>query len=93
MRWLGNPLVTFIKAGILHSIVCLAIPAEVLDIEGNVATVDFGGIKREVDVSLTDAKVGQYVIVHAGFAIQVLDEEEAKETLTLFDQILGEDIA
>ncbi|MFQ6106851.1 MAG: HypC/HybG/HupF family hydrogenase formation chaperone [Thermoplasmata archaeon] len=72
---------------------CLAIPAKVLDIRGSVATVDFGGIKREVDVSLTDARVGQYVIVHAGFAIQVLDEEEAKETLALFDQILGENIA
>jgi len=86
-------LVSFITATSIPSIVCLAIPAKVLDIKGDVATVDFGGIMREVDVSLTDAVVGQYVIVHAGFAIQVLDEEEAQETLALFDQILGENVA
>jgi hydrogenase expression/formation protein HypC len=86
-------LVSFITATSIPSIVCLAIPAKVLDIKGDVATVDFGGIKREVDVSLTDAVVGQYVIVHAGFAIQVLDEGEAQETLALFDQILGENVA
>lgn len=72
---------------------CLAIPAKVLGINENVATVDFGGVRREVDISLTDADIGQYVIVHAGFAIQVLNEEEARETLELFDQILGENIA
>jgi hydrogenase expression/formation protein HypC len=86
-------LVSFITATSLLSIVCLAIPAKVLDINGDVATVDFGGVKREVDVSLTDASIGQYVVVHAGYAIQVLDEEEAKETLSLFDEILGESIA
>lgn len=72
---------------------CLAIPAKVLGINENVATVDFGGVRREVDISLTDAEIGQYVIVHAGFAIQVLNEEEARETLELFDQILGENVA
>jgi hydrogenase expression/formation protein HypC len=71
----------------------LAIPAKVLGIKENVATVDFGGVRRQVDVSLTNARIGQYVIVHAGFAIQVLDEEEARETLELFDQILGENVA
>ena len=86
-------LVSFITATSILSIVCLAIPAKVLEISGDVATVDFGGIKKEVDVSLTDAVVGQYVIVHAGFAIQVLDEEEARETLALFDEILGENVA
>ncbi len=86
-------LVSFITTTSIPSIVCLAIPAKVLDIKGDVATVDFGGIKREVDISLTDAVVGQYVIVHTGFAIQVLDEEEAQETLAFFDQILGENVA
>lgn len=86
-------LVSFITAAFFSSTVCLAIPAKVLEIKGSVATVDFGGIEKEVDVSLTDARVGQYVIVHAGFAIQVLDEEEAKETLTYFDEILGENVA
>ena len=86
-------LVSFITRTSILSIVGLAIPAKVLDIKGDVATVDFGGIKREVDISLTDAVVGQYVIVHTGFAIQVLDEEEAQETLAFFDQILGENVA
>ncbi|MCX8176166.1 MAG: HypC/HybG/HupF family hydrogenase formation chaperone [Candidatus Bathyarchaeota archaeon] len=68
---------------------CLAIPAKVLKIEGDHATVDFGeGVTREVNISLVDAKVGDYVIVHAGFAIQVVDEETAKETLKFWNEIL-----
>ncbi len=51
------------------------------------AKVDFGGVMREVDVSLVNPKVGDYVIVHAGFAIQILDEEEARKTLELWDEI------
>jgi len=53
---------------------CLAIPAKVLSISGTNAKVDFGGnIIREVDVSLVNVKVGDYVLVHAGYAIQVLN--------------------
>ncbi len=65
----------------------MAIPGRVLEIQGGLAKVDFGGVIREVDVSLVDPKIGDYVIVHAGFAIQVLDEEEAKKTLELWDEI------
>lgn len=51
--------------------------------------MDFGeGTLRSVNVSLVDAKVGQYVIVHAGFAIHTLDEEEAKESLALWRELL-----
>lgn len=67
---------------------CLAIPGKVLTTSGKKAKVDFGGTQREVDVSLVDAKVGEYVIVHAGFAIQILDEKDAKETLELWGEIL-----
>ncbi|MEM2466558.1 MAG: HypC/HybG/HupF family hydrogenase formation chaperone [Candidatus Bathyarchaeia archaeon] len=68
---------------------CLAIPAKVVSVQGNFAKVDFGGgIIREVDVSLVDAKVNDYVLVHAGYAIQVLSKEEAQETLRLWSEIL-----
>ncbi len=69
---------------------CLAIPARVLSIQNDVAKVDFGGgVLREANITLVDAKVGDYVLVHAGYAIQVLDEEEAKETLRLWSEILA----
>ena len=70
---------------------CLAIPAKVVEIEGNMAKVDFGqGVIRDVNIILVDAQVGKYVLVHAGYAIQVIDPEEAKETLQLWDEILKE---
>ena len=51
--------------------------------------MDFGGgILREVDISLVDVKVGEYVLVHAGYAIQVLSQEEAEETLRLWRELL-----
>lgn len=68
---------------------CLAIPAKVVSVEKNTARVDFGeGVLREINVTLVDARVGDYVLVHAGFAIQVLDEKEAQETIQLWNQIL-----
>jgi hydrogenase expression/formation protein HypC len=68
---------------------CLAIPAKVVSINGDKARVDFGeGVLREVNVTLVDARVGGYVLVHAGYAIQVLSEEEALETLRLWNEIL-----
>jgi len=69
---------------------CLAIPAKVVEINGDTATVDFGaGTMREVNVSLVEAKVGEYVIVHAGYAIEVLDQKAAEETLALWNEILN----
>ncbi len=68
---------------------CLAIPAKVMDIEGDEASVDFGeGVLRDVNVTLVDVEIGEYVLVHAGYAIQVLSEEEAQETLRLWNEIL-----
>jgi len=68
---------------------CLAIPAKVVSVKGDKAQVNFGeDVLREVNVTLVDAKTGDYVLVHAGYAIQVLNEEEAHETLRLWNEIL-----
>lgn len=72
---------------------CLAVPGEIKSVEGHTATVDFGGVKRTANLSLVDAKVGDYVIVHAGYAIQVLDKEEAEKTLDIFREMLALDDA
>ncbi|PUA32087.1 MAG: hypothetical protein B9J98_04350 [Candidatus Terraquivivens tikiterensis] len=70
---------------------CLAIPARVVEKVGNIAKVDFGdNTLREVDVSLVDVSVGQYVLVHAGYAIQTLDEDEALRTIELLSELLSE---
>jgi len=69
---------------------CLAIPAKVVEINGDTAKVDFGaGTMREVNISLVDTKIGEYVIVHAGYAIEVLDQKAAEETLALWNEILN----
>lgn len=70
---------------------CLGIPARVIEKNGDRGRVDFGGVIREVDLSLVEAEAGDYVIVHAGFAIQVLEDKEARETLHLWSEILESD--
>ena len=61
---------------------CLGIPAKIIKIENHVGTIDMEGTQKEVSLLLQeDAKVGEYVIVHAGFAIQKIDESAAQETL------------
>jgi len=68
--------------------VCLAVPAKILSIEGTKAGVDFGGVSREADITLVpDVEIGDYVLIHAGFAIQRLDENEAEESLALFREL------
>jgi hydrogenase expression/formation protein HypC len=70
---------------------CLAIPAKVLSVADEEAQVDFGGgTVRDVNVSLVDVSVGEWVIVHAGLAIEVMDEEAANETLDLWRSMLEE---
>lgn len=70
---------------------CLAIPAKVVEIKENMAKVDFGdGVLRDVNVTLVDVKLDEYVLVHAGYAIQVLDKESAEETLQLWKEILAQ---
>jgi len=59
-----------------------------MSIESDVAKVDFGGVSQEANLTLVpEAKIGDYVLVHAGFAIQRLDEAEAEETLRLFQEL------
>ncbi len=59
-------------------------------VEGDKAKVDFGeGVLREVNVSLVEPRVGDYVLVHAGYAIQKMDEKDALETLALWNEILA----
>jgi hydrogenase expression/formation protein HypC len=68
---------------------CLAIPAEILEIEDNdKATADFGGVRRKIITTLIeDIKVGDYVIVHTGYAISKLSKKEAVESLELWDEV------
>ena len=66
---------------------CLAIPMKVVEIEGNRGIVEYTGIKRQVGLDLLeDVKVNDWVIIHTGFAISKLDEEEARETLSLLKE-------
>ena len=63
---------------------CLAIPSKIVEIENNMGTIDVDGVKGKVSLLLLDdPKVGDYVIVHAGFAIQRIDEEAAIESLEI----------
>ncbi len=72
---------------------CLAIPVKVVDLrEGDLAMIDVGGVRKEISLALVDGiVVGDYVILHVGYAIQKLDPEEAEKTLALFAE-LGENL-
>lgn len=67
---------------------CLGIPGKVIEIEKNMGKVDVGGLLRDVSLDLCpDVSVGEYVLIHTGFAIQKMDEKEAEETLDLLKQL------
>ena len=69
---------------------CLAIPSRITKIDNNMATIDVDGVQREASLLLLeDARVGEYVIVHAGFAIQKLDESAAQETLDILREAIA----
>jgi hydrogenase expression/formation protein HypC len=69
---------------------CLAIPSKIIRIENQVATIDVDGVQRNASLLLLDgAQVGDYVIVHAGFAIHKIDEAEAMESLKLLKEALA----
>jgi hydrogenase expression/formation protein HypC len=69
---------------------CLGYPGRVIEIKGDYARVDFGDgvVRDDIIIGLVEAKVGDYVIVHAGYAIQVMDEEEAMQTIKLWKEYL-----
>ncbi|OGS07907.1 MAG: hydrogenase assembly protein HypC [Elusimicrobia bacterium RIFOXYA12_FULL_51_18] len=67
---------------------CIAVPGKILSIENNTAEVNFSGAKRKVALDLVPgAGKGDYVLVHAGFAITVVEQSEAEITLKLFEEI------
>ncbi|HKK89888.1 MAG TPA: HypC/HybG/HupF family hydrogenase formation chaperone [Desulfobacteraceae bacterium] len=69
---------------------CLAVPSRIVEIKDTVATVDVDGVSRDASIMLLDdVKVGDYVIVHAGFAISQIDEETAEQTLKEMREMLS----
>jgi hydrogenase expression/formation protein HypC len=70
--------------------VCLAVPVKVIAIDGSEADIEIGGVKRHISIVLTpEAKVGDYVLLHTGYSINIIDENEARETMKLFEEILN----
>ena len=71
---------------------CLAVPALITSIEGTEADVELGGVVTRISVLFTpEAKVGDYVVLHAGYAINRLNTDEAQETLKILQQIVATD--
>ncbi len=67
---------------------CLAVPCKIIGIEGEEALVAMSGVTLRISIMLTpEARPGDYVLVHAGFSINIVNKEEAEETLRLFDQL------
>ena len=71
---------------------CLAIPSKIVEINGQTARIDVAGVQREASLMIVeDVRVGDYVIVHAGFAIHKIDEAEAEESLRLLKEVAASD--
>jgi hydrogenase expression/formation protein HypC len=72
---------------------CLGVPGRVVAVDGNTATVDFWGVRRQVLLDVVDepVAVGDYVLNHVGYAIRRIPESEIAETLALFEQLLAQD--
>lgn len=66
---------------------CIAIPGKILTIDGKRAAVDFNGTQLDINVAMVEANVGDYVLVHAGVAIEVLQQSQAEELQTIFDEL------
>lgn len=70
---------------------CLAVPAKVVAIKDSLAKVEISGVQRDASLMLLpEARVGDFVLVHAGFAMQLIDEKEAEETNALLREMNGE---
>jgi hydrogenase expression/formation protein HypC len=85
----NNPSI-FIKAGNLKDCgdtICLAVPGKVIEINGDSGIIDYDGVRIEVRLDLVDVSIGDYVIVHTGFAIEVLTKEDAEESIRLWKEI------
>ena len=72
---------------------CLAIPAEIISIEDDFAQANFDGIEKRIIIALVpQVKIGEFVIVHAGMAIQILDSEEAQKSLEMWRQMVEDNL-
>jgi hydrogenase expression/formation protein HypC len=72
----------------MQEAMCLAIPVKIVSIDGEEAETEIAGVRRRVSIAFTpEAKVGDYVLLHTGYAIGVIDEAEAEETLKLLEEI------
>jgi hydrogenase expression/formation protein HypC len=71
---------------------CLGVPGKIIDINGSMATVDFWGVRRQVNLDIVDepVTVGDYILNHVGFAIRRIPEETIAETLALYETLLAE---
>lgn len=71
---------------------CLAVPSKIIEIDGYMATVDVMGLRKQVSLLLLpeEPKIGEYVLVHAGFAINKMEPTEAEEALKIFEKIFKE---
>ncbi|PLX92108.1 MAG: HypC/HybG/HupF family hydrogenase formation chaperone [Desulfuromonas sp.] len=73
---------------------CLGVPMRVEKIDGETATCEIDGVRREASLMMVEGvEVGDFVLIHAGFAIEKLDEEDAQETLKLFREMLDQGMA
>jgi len=67
---------------------CLAVPVKIISVNGTNADIDIGGVTRQISIQLTpEAKPGDYALVHTGYAINLMDEAEAQETLEIFKKM------
>jgi hydrogenase expression/formation protein HypC len=71
---------------------CLGVPGKIIDINGSMATVDFWGVRRQVNLDIVDepVTVGDYILNHVGFAIRRIPEETIAETLALYETLMAE---
>lgn len=71
---------------------CLAVPVRITKVEGTMAEGELGGITKQVSVLFTpEVKIGDYVVIHAGYAISIMDEQEAEATFRLLKEVMGGD--
>jgi len=72
----------------IQDAMCLAVPVRIVSVDGDEAETEIAGVRRRVNIAFTpEAKVGDYVLLHTGYAIGVVDEAEAEETLKLLEEI------
>jgi len=76
------------ELGLKYRAMCLAVPVKIVSIDGDEAEAEIAGVRRRVSIVFTpEAKLGDYVLLHTGYAIGVIDEAEAEETLKLLEEI------